>query len=77
MVDLARLERGIGLLEKGAVTYEGERTVKKYTVIGSTGEEYTVEHDIKDDTWTCSCPDFDIRSNNCKHIYAVILSELE
>ena len=30
------------------------------------GSFYLVES--KDDEWTCTCPDFSFRENNCKHI---------
>ena len=52
---------------------------KDYTIIGSTGNIYTVK--IKESP-TCSCPDYTSRKNRCKHIYFVLiklnnLSEIE
>jgi len=43
---------------------------KKFSVLGSTGNIYTVN--IKS-TPTCTCPDYTTRHNRCKHIYFILL----
>lgn len=43
---------------------------KNYIIMGSTGNIYQV--DIKD-TPKCTCPDYQIRFNRCKHIYFVLI----
>lgn len=43
---------------------------KKFTVLGSTGNIYTVN--IKK-VPTCTCPDYSTRHRRCKHIYFILL----
>jgi len=43
---------------------------KQYSVMGSTGNVYTVT--IKTNP-TCTCPDYTTRFNRCKHIYFILL----
>ena len=44
-------------------------------VIGSTKRSYTVHHCWNQKSnrkkWYCTCPDFQFRKHNCKHIWAV------
>lgn len=44
--------------------------IKKFDVMGSTGNVYTVT--IKS-TPECTCPDYKLRQNRCKHIYFILL----
>lgn len=43
---------------------------RKFIVMGSTGNVYDVL--VKDDP-TCTCPDYKLRGNRCKHIFFILL----
>lgn len=43
---------------------------KSYSVMGSTGNVYTV---TIQDIPTCTCPDYTTRGNRCKHIYFILI----
>lgn len=47
-----------------------EDYTRKYSVMGSTGNVYkvTIENEP-----TCTCPDFRIRRNRCKHIFFILI----
>lgn len=45
-------------------------TSREYVVMGSTGNVYNVN--ITNNP-TCTCPDYSIRYNRCKHIYFILL----
>lgn len=47
---------------------------RKFIVLGSTGNEYLVTICANH---TCTCPDYNTRFINCKHIYFIILRVLK
>ena len=53
------------------LTYEYDNKIieRKYDVMGTTGNVYTV---IIKNKPTCTCPDFTTRCTKCKHIYFVL-----
>lgn len=64
-----RVVRGYAIISKGEVPKKiGKQT---YLVQSQNGNgEYTI---TKNGGWKCSCPDFQKRHKNCKHIHAVKL----
>jgi hypothetical protein len=50
--------------------HDGKEYERKYDVMGTTGNVYTVSITNKP---TCSCPDHTTRSKRCKHIYFVLI----
>jgi len=64
----ARRARGMEILESGIQPREvGKET---WIIPSQSGNgTYTVEFDV--DEWHCSCPDFQYRGIECKHIHAV------
>jgi uncharacterized Zn finger protein len=61
----ARKERGAQLAQRGHIVKQADG----WQVLSQTGNgHYLVKLDT---TPSCTCPDFDLRGNKCKHIYAV------
>jgi transposase len=61
----ARKERGVQLAQRGHIVKQGDG----WQVLSQTGNgHYLVK---LDKTPSCTCPDFEVRRNKCKHIYAV------
>jgi len=71
MCEYLRKQRGltqpIYLIE--TVIEEKNQYEKKYIVMGSSGNVYTVNISH---TPTCTCPDYTTRQRRCKHIYFVL-----
>jgi SWIM zinc finger len=60
-----RKERGLQLAQRGHIVKQGDG----WQVLSQTGNgHYLVK---LDNTPSCTCPDFEIRGQKCKHIYAV------
>lgn len=71
MSEYIRKQRGltqaIYLIE--SIIDENNKYEKKYIVMGSSGNVYTVSIN---QTPTCTCPDYATRHKRCKHIYFVL-----
>lgn len=69
--DLVRKQRGVEqklyLVETLEIT---EEKIRKYVIMGSTGNVYTV---TIDNSPCCTCPDYTTRFNRCKHIFFVLI----
>jgi hypothetical protein len=44
----------------------------KYTVVGSTGNKYTIVYLPESNSYSCTCPDHIHRKHVCKHIHFVL-----
>ncbi len=64
-----RVVRGYAIISKGDTPKQIDK--ETFIVPSQNGNgEYTITHNGK---WECSCPDYQERHKNCKHIYAVKL----
>jgi len=62
-----RIVRGYAIISKGDTPKEVAK--ETYVVPSQSGNsEYTI---TKNGKWKCSCPDFENRKMDCKHIHAV------
>ena len=61
----ARQERGVQLAQRGHITKQGNA----WKVLSQAGNGYYSVH--LDTSPRCTCPDFELRQQPCKHIHAV------
>lgn len=72
MKNYSRVEKGLEIAKRGDVELIGH----VYGVKGDRSIVYRVDHNIVDDIWSCTCPDFKYRDGgHCKHINAVKIEE--
>ena len=65
-MDEARKQRGAEIAKQNCI----RRTPKGYIVPSQSGQgKYAVV--VNGDTATCTCPDFELRAEPCKHVFAV------
>jgi hypothetical protein len=64
-----RIAKGAGLVE--GCSYIGNYT---WAVLGSQGHTYHVKVDPRSGTSTCTCPDYRVEGNHCKHRWAAALA---
>lgn len=75
MDTLGRMESGFRLLRSGRVKEVG--VVKLFEVKAETTDdvEFWTVKKYSDGNYSCNCPDFEHRTDRCKHIWAVALKE--